>query len=103
MDAADGAAGLVEMVNGGRAISAAPPLHKITIYGWSTSTPAALTFSLFRVGLGECRGLMAACVLFPGPPLDRVQPPLIVTAAGDGLRRLRQCDHLNARALMRGW
>jgi hypothetical protein len=37
MDAADGAAGLVEMVNGGRAISAAPP-HKITIYGWSIRT-----------------------------------------------------------------
>lgn len=28
MDAADGAAGLVEMVNGGRATSAAPPLTR---------------------------------------------------------------------------
>lgn len=28
MDTADGAAGLVEMVNGGRAISAAPPLTR---------------------------------------------------------------------------
>lgn len=51
MDAADGAAGFVEMVNGGRAISAAPPLTR------SRSTAGVLVSSLrvsYRVA---CNGL----------------------------------------------